>query len=280
MTNEVSTLNNKFFSNSQIELLKNTLCKGITDDEFNLFQQVCLHTGLDPFSKQIYPVKRYSKKLNREEMSIQTGVDGYRLIADRTGRYCPGREPTFSYDKEGRLVSATAYVKKQTKDGTWHEVSATAFFHEYVQTNKENVPTQFWMKMGHTMTAKCAEVLAIRKAFPGEFSNLRAEEEMQQSYFEEDKRKSTVESPSIRQEKQREFETIELEDIKAQVDNIEKKANQIIETITNEQARELFEMLKTEPKKLDAILFHEKIERLEQLPKENFEKAIQFACGQ
>lgn len=30
--------------------------------------------------------------------------------------------------EKGKLISSTAYVKKQTADGTWHEVAATAFF--------------------------------------------------------------------------------------------------------------------------------------------------------
>jgi hypothetical protein len=117
-------------------------------------------------------------------MSIQTGIDGYRLIAERTGKYSPGKEPVFQYDQNNKLRSATAFVKKMTDDGTWHEVAATAFFHEYCQKKKDGSPTQFWLNMGHTMIAKCAEALALRKAFPGDLSGVYTEDEMKQAEVE------------------------------------------------------------------------------------------------
>ena len=169
------------WSPDQVKLLKDTICRGSTDSEFMLFSHACKKTGLDPFMKQIHAVKRWDSNLKREAMSIQTGIDGYRLIADRSGRFAPGREPTFVYGKDGQLISATAYVKKQTQDGTWHEVSATAFYSEYVQTTKEGNPTSFWKKMPHGQLAKCAEALALRKAFPAELSGIYTAEEMQQA---------------------------------------------------------------------------------------------------
>lgn len=158
------------FSQEQTDLIKKQLCKNITDDELQFFAAVCKKTGLDPFMKQIYAVKR------GDQMTIQTGIDGYRIIAERTGRYCPGRESTHQY-KGDRLVSSTSYVKKQTKDGTWHEVSVTAYLDEY----KPNYKSQFWDTKPHIMLDKCAESLALRKAFPNELSGLYTSEEMDQA---------------------------------------------------------------------------------------------------
>lgn len=164
----------------KLQLLKDVFFKTATHEEFQLFVHACERTGLDPFMKQIYPVKRWDSTLKREAMTIQTGIDGYRLIAERTGCYAPGKEPTFAYEG-GKVISATSYVKKLTKDGTWHEISATAFFDEYCQKNKEGNPTSMWAKMPHSQLAKCAESLAIRKAFPAELSGLYTKEEMDQS---------------------------------------------------------------------------------------------------
>lgn len=173
MTLSISQNKNEIisFNQEQVNLIKNYLCKGITDDELKLFSAVCHKTGLDPFMKQIYAVKR------KDQMTIQTSIDGYRLIAERTGRYAPGRESTFTYDNNGRLVSATSYVKKQTVDGTWHEVAASAFYEEY----KPSYSNQFWESKQHIMLAKCAEALALRKAFPNELSGLYSDEEMHQA---------------------------------------------------------------------------------------------------
>lgn len=160
---------------SKLELLKRTMGKDLSNDELELFGHVCKRTGLDPFVRQIYPVKR------KDKMTIQTGIDGFRAIAERTGRYSPGREPSYSYDNEGRIISSTAHIRKQTDDGTWHEVAATAFWGEYAQTNFEGKPTQFWAKMPHLMLAKCAEALCLRKAFPSEMSGVYTDEEMSQA---------------------------------------------------------------------------------------------------
>jgi len=158
------------FNTEQIALIKNYLCRGISDDELKLFSAVCKKTGLDPFMKQIYAVKR------KDQMTIQTSIDGYRLIAERTGRYSPGRESTYLYDGD-KLVCATSYVKKQTADGTWHEVAASAYYDEY----KPAYSNAFWESKKHIMLAKCAESLALRKAFPNELSGLYSEDEMAQA---------------------------------------------------------------------------------------------------
>lgn len=170
------------------QLLKRTICKGATDEEFELFYHACKRTGLDPFMKQVYAVKRWDSKERKEVMTIQTSIDGFRLIAERTGRYSPGRESTFTYNDKEDLISATAYVKKMTADGTWHEIAATAFFEEYCQRTKEGKLTNFWEKMPHVMLAKCAESLALRRAFPAELSGLYTQEEMGQV----EKEKTTV----------------------------------------------------------------------------------------
>lgn len=175
MSNEI-VLNDDFYlkeygwSKNQFEVVKSTYFKGLSEDDIKVFAHVCKHTKLDPFLKQIYPIVR------GKILTIQTSIDGYRVIADRTNRYSPGRESTFVYKKDNTVLSATAYVKKMTADGTWHEVAATAHFDEYQVCNGP-----MWKKMPHTMIAKCAEALALRKAFPAEMSALRTDDEMDQA---------------------------------------------------------------------------------------------------
>jgi len=164
----------KEFSHEQIDLIKQTVCKGATDSELQFFLCVCLKTGLDPFMRQIYSIPRAGQR------TIQVSIDGSRSIADRTNRYMPGRKPTYAYNNKGELFSATAYVKKMASDGSWHEVEGEALFSEY---NPGNNP--IWKKMPHTMLAKCAEAIALRKAFPSHLSGLYAKEELDQADVKE-----------------------------------------------------------------------------------------------
>lgn len=159
------------FDQNKIDLIKNTVCRGATNDDLQIFLLVCQRTGLDPFMKQIYSIPRGGQR------TIQTSIDGLRLIAERTGKYSPGKESIYTYDDKKNLVSSTSYVKKMTKDGTWHDISATAIYSEYNPGGKNT----FWSKMPHIMLAKCAEALALRKAFPAEMSGIYTKEEMDQA---------------------------------------------------------------------------------------------------
>ncbi len=159
------------FTQDQIDLIKTTVCKNSTDNELKLFLYTAKHAGLDPLLKQIYAIKR------GQSMTIQTSIDGFRAIAERTGMYSPGDDTKWAYNEDKSLLSATAYVKKMTRDGTWHQVSSTAFFQEYAQSFSGRL-NSFWSKGPHMMLAKCAESNALRKAFPFELGSLYSSEEM------------------------------------------------------------------------------------------------------
>ena len=165
------------YGREQIQLIKDTYAKGASDAELQLFIEIAQRKGLDIFSNQITLVGRWDAKLSKEIRTPMTTIDGYRAMADRTGRYVPGQDAELKYDSKDRLFSATAFVKKNV-GGEWHTISATAFYDEYVQTTKDGNPNRTWAKMPRLMLAKCAEALALRKAFPAELGGIYTQEEM------------------------------------------------------------------------------------------------------
>lgn len=176
----------------KIELIKNTVAKGATDTELELFLHACKHTGLDPLMKQIYAIKRWSQADGREVMSFQTGIDGLRLIADRTGKYAGSSDAIYE-ERDGKLFLAQVTVLKIIA-GEKCAFTASARYEEYVQRNRQMQPTSMWAKMPYLMLAKCAEAQALRKAFPMELSALYTPEEM--SHLDCDWKESLQRKPS------------------------------------------------------------------------------------
>lgn len=174
------------YTREQVELLKRTVCRGTTDDEFALFVQVASRTGLDPFARQIHAVKRWDSRENREVMAIQTGIDGYRVVAQRSGAF--GGSDDFEYgpeDPDGHPAWARATVYRIiggqrvaiTRTARWPEFAATY----YDRKSQQHKLTPLWARMPYLMLGKCAESQALRAAFPAELSGVYTHEEMGQA---------------------------------------------------------------------------------------------------
>ena len=167
-------------SPDQVELLKRTICKGATDDELQLFMYTCSRSGLDPFARQIHAVKRWDSKEKRETMAIQVGIDGFRLIADRTGTYADNDDAIFEEGDGSHPLKASVTVYKLVQ-GERCAFSKSARWDEYVQTRKDGQPNAMWTQRPYGQLGKCAESLALRTAFPAELSGLYTTEEMGQA---------------------------------------------------------------------------------------------------
>ena len=158
----------------QAQLISTTIAPGCTGDELRLFAYACQRTGLDPFSKQIYAIKRGGK------MTIQAGIDGLRSIAERTGQL-DGSETLWCGDDgvwtDVWLGSKPPAAAKTTiwRKGSSHPFTGVARFADY------NAGQGLWSKMGATMVAKCSEALALRKAFPADLSGVYSTDEMEQA---------------------------------------------------------------------------------------------------
>lgn len=167
------------FSEEEIDLIRRTVARNCTDDELAVFLHSCARCGLDPLLKQIHAIHR-SDRDRGQQMTIQVGIDGLRIIAERTGRYAPGRPTEYQFG-DGGPIAATAFVRKQTHDGTWHDVGATAYYSEYCGRKNNGEPNRMWQQFPAVMLAKCAEAAALRRAFPVEASGLYTFEEMDQA---------------------------------------------------------------------------------------------------
>jgi phage recombination protein Bet len=176
---------------AQLALVRRTVASDCNDVEFDLFMAVAQSKGLDPFTKQISAIVFNKDKPDKRKMAIITTIDGFRVIAERTGQYHPDDdEPEFSYDPDAKgPLNPLGLVKakvKVFKDG--RPAPGVAYWEEFAPIKDEWAendqgkwkPTGRqtldiggnWGKMPRVMLAKCAEAQALRKAFPERLSGL------------------------------------------------------------------------------------------------------------
>jgi phage recombination protein Bet len=141
---------------------------------------VAQRTGLDPFARQIYMIERQGKQ------TIQTGIDGFRLVARRAvdqageslsiggGEWCgpDGAWRDVWLDQEPP-AAARVVVKR-----AGHEFVGVALFREYAQYKRDGGLMVQWATRPAGMLAKCAEALALRKAFPLDLAGVYTDDEV------------------------------------------------------------------------------------------------------
>lgn len=185
-----------YWTPQQITVLQSLGLEQATESDLGLFFHQCTRTGLDPFAKQIYMIGRKAKENGQyvTKYTIQTGIDGYRLIArraaDRAGHKY-GIEETLWCGEDG--VWRDVWLGKQppaaakvavSRDGD--TFTALATYAEYVQLAKDYTcgemgPNSMWKKMAANQLSKCAEAAALRKAFPQDLSGVYVDAEMHQA---------------------------------------------------------------------------------------------------
>lgn len=205
----------------QVALVKSMICKDASDDQLALFINQCERTGLDPFSRQIHAVFRRTRVGNDYQMvmTIQTGIDGFRLIAERTGEYRGQTDRMWldhdgnwkdhwmpvTKDEEGKPIKLIcdkcecALLRKGRypfaakvgvlRKGFDSPTFGVAHWDEYKQTttwNNEVKLASMWQTMPAGQLMKCAEALALRAAFPQELSGIYSNEEMEQASNSDD----------------------------------------------------------------------------------------------
>lgn len=195
------------FGKDKVELLRQTICQDLTTPEMALFIEVCTAKRLDPFARQIHALKRRSKKKVRkgtqwveewvEKMTITTGIDGFRVIAQRTGQY-EGQLGPFWCGEDGvwkdvwlsQKAPRAAKVAVMRK-GFREPLVGVTLWDEYAQSYEYNGQVKYtgtWATHPSVMLAKTAEAIALRRAFPEDLSGLYVSEEMKTEDLADDMR--------------------------------------------------------------------------------------------
>jgi phage recombination protein Bet len=167
------------FTDAEMKVLKEKNQK-LTPVEFDAFLSACKRYQLNPLANQIYARVQPATPKNQKQVTYCAQIDGYRLLADRTQMYAGNDDPVYD-DDTNQPKKATVTVYKLV-GGVRCPFTATARWSQYCPGGNQAF---MWTKMPHLMLGKCAEALALRKAFPAELSGLYTLEEMHQAGVEE-----------------------------------------------------------------------------------------------
>ena len=145
-------------------------------EDLKRFMIISSQFGVNPFKNEIYATYVWNSSTEREELTPIVSIHGLRKLARRGGIYSHTGTAAISKNAEGKLESVTVPVFGLVNGEIQEFTRYTAFYDEFVRTNKNGEPISNWAKMPIVMLTKCAEANAIRQAF--DISGIYIEEEI------------------------------------------------------------------------------------------------------
>lgn len=178
--------NQNFWSPEQLAALRQIGVQDAPNADLAVFLNYAQRTGLDPFARQIYMIGRREKRGDSwaTKWTIQASIDGLRIVAQRSGDYAGQVGPEYCgedgiwrdvWTANTPPVAARVGILRHSFTAPLY---AVAYFDEYVQKDRDGIPTSMWRSKPKLMIAKCAEALALRKAFPNDLAGLYTADEM------------------------------------------------------------------------------------------------------
>lgn len=156
----------------ELDLVSRTIAKDLLRDELRLYLYMCAKEwGVHPLSKMVFPVKYKGK------MTFLTSIDYLRARAGQTKEHAGTDDAIFTQAEGLKHPDAATVTAYRMVQGQRCAFTATARWSEYKPTEND----WMWLKMPNGQLAKCAEALALRKAFPAETAKLYTWEEMDQA---------------------------------------------------------------------------------------------------
>lgn len=165
------------FTNGQLKTIAEVVCRDYKGELappafVQLFVSACIHSGLDPFLKQIYALHLSTG------WAMYVGIDGYRVVTERTGLYQGMDGPYWSNDGEVwydyPFVNDAAKMEPKYckvlmyRKGMERAVVSTVTMAAHFQKQANNR----WQTDPAGMLAKCAEMLGHRRLVPGDMAIL------------------------------------------------------------------------------------------------------------
>lgn len=222
-----------FWDERQLAALRQIGLTNAPNGDLAVFLHYCQRTGLDPFARQIYMIERGGR------YTIQASIDGLRIVAQRSAEYGGQTAPMWCgtdgiwrdvwLDAEPPAAAKIGVYRLGFPEPTW----SVARYDSYCPRKRDGSPMGLWSQMPDVMLAKCAEALALRKAFPNDLSGIYVAEEMSQADAPKAKPVQSVAAPEI------EVHDIALDIVRGDID-LDSLAREAFAATSVDELRELW----------------------------------------
>ena len=167
-----------------MSVLRSSLYPGATDASIKLVIGWCKAQEKDPLKKPVHIVPMWDKKARAMKDVLMAGVGDTRTDAARTREYAGiapatwGEMVDFTYTPEDngrKLQPITIKIPEWCEVTVYRMVqgekcaftSGRIYWEEsYATVGKSNAPNSMWLKRKRGQLEKCAEAMALRRAFP------------------------------------------------------------------------------------------------------------------
>lgn len=171
--------------------LKNSLYPGAKDESVDMVLAYCKAARLDPMTKPVHIVPM-SVKVARDKWEwrdvVMPGIELYRTKAHDTGEYAGQDEVEFGPTVSGKWGDITVEYPQWAKVTVYRMkgnvncayTAKVLWLESYATAGKDSLaPNAMWRKRPFGQIEKCAEALALRKAFPEAIGAHNTAEEME-----------------------------------------------------------------------------------------------------
>lgn len=153
--------------------------------DLTVFLYRCKKAGLNPMMGHTFGKYDHHKKFFQI-----TGIHAARMLADKSGIYAGSSDVKYEYNPSVPDIPLRATISVKKIYGVHldqiSEATATAEFKAYAPYDDNNELVGFWKTQHRYMIGKCAEMLALRKAFPPIIGEFYIWEELEKHFQEGD----------------------------------------------------------------------------------------------
>lgn len=181
-----------------------------TSEAISMAVSYCAARNLDVFKRSVHIVPVWDSNKRQQVETVWAGLHEIRSTAHRTNNYA-GSDPVQFGPEITKKIGTTEMTFPESATFTVYRITQgqrcgytqTVFFEEVVSTGKGGNPTSMWQKRTKGQLAKCAEVAALRMAFPEEVGNDYIPEEMEGKPVQYAEPRSVIEAEVVEVEEKK-----------------------------------------------------------------------------